>query len=346
MKAVRFQGIDSWPRVEEVPEPTLNHPTDALIRVTLSSICGSDLHILHGQSPVEEGAILGHEMVGVVEKVGSGVTRFKAGDRVVAAFYTSCGSCPLCRRGWFSQCQEKATFGHGEFFGGLGGGQAEYCLIPRADYTLELIPPAVSDEQAVFVGDVLATAYFAAERAEITPGDTVAVIGAGPVGLLSIMVAHLFGPARVLAVDMVPDRLRMAKELGAEAIDATKTHPVEAIRAATDEIGADSCIECVGSLKAIENSLECVRGGGTVSMVGVPAEVQADFPYADAWLRDLTFRAGWCNVQVYMQRLLALIAAGRLHPERVISHRLKLDQAEQAYRLFEGRQATKVVLTP
>jgi threonine dehydrogenase-like Zn-dependent dehydrogenase len=345
MKAVTFQDLGDF-RVSEVPKPAIGGPTDALIRVTLSAICGSDLHIYHGRTPVEAGSVLGHEFVGVVEDIGSAVTRFQPGDRVVSSFFTACGVCPLCRRGWFSQCLKKGTFGHGAYFGGLGGGQAEYCVVPLADSTMEPIPDRVSDEQAIFVGDILSTAYFGAERAEIRPGDTVAVVGAGPVGLLAVMTAQLFGPARIFAVDMVAERLRLAEELGAIPIDASQTHPVEAIKRETGELGVDASIECVGAIPTIETAMECVRGGGTISMVGLPAAVSAEFPYLQFWMQDLTFRGGWCNVQAYMGRMLDLIAAGRLCPERVISHRMKLEEAEEAYRLFDAREATKVVLTP
>lgn len=345
MKAVTFQDVGSV-RVDDVPTPSIGAPTDALVRVTMSAICGSDLHILRGTTPVNQGAVLGHEFVGVVEEVGPAVARFRPGDRVVAAFSTACGVCELCRRGWFSQCVEKGTFGHGEFFGGLGGGQAEYCVVPRADTTLEVIPAEVTDEQGLFVGDVLSTAYFGAERAELRPGDTVAVIGAGPVGLLAIMAAGLFGPSRIFAVDMVEDRLRLARELGATPVNPSEVHPVEAIRQATGEIGVDASIECVGAAPAVETAIECVRGGGVISALGVPSTTTGDFPFVDAWMRDLTFRSGWANVQAYMRRLLELIAAGRLQPERVISHRMTLDQAEDAYRMFDAREATKVVMTP
>ena len=332
MRAVTLQE-DGGVAVTEVPRPAPQEPADALVRVTLAAICGSDLHIVEGRTPVEPGAVLGHELVGVVEDVGPGVTRVRPGDRVVACFYSSCGDCAQCRRGWFAQCADKRTFGHGEYFGGLGGGQAEYCVVPHADHTLEAIPEEVGDEQAVLVGDALATALFGAERAEVRPGDAVAVVGAGPVGLLAVMAVQLYGPATVFAVDLVPDRLRLAEELGAVPVDASARHPVEAIQAATCGLGADA-------------SIECVRGGGTISMVGVPSEVTADFPYVQAWMRDLTFRAGWCNVQPYMRPLLELIRTGRLHPERVISHRMGLEQGEEAYRIFQAREATKIVLRP
>jgi threonine dehydrogenase-like Zn-dependent dehydrogenase len=240
----------------------------------------------------------------------------------------------------------KATFGHGEYFGNLGGGQSEFCVVPLADHTLEQIPEGMSDDKALFVGDILSTAFFGAERAEIKPGDTVAVVGAGPVGLLAVMAAQLFGPARVFAIDMVDSRLEVAQGLGAIPINANETHPVEAIKQATGDHGVDASIECVGLIPAVQTAIECVRGGGTISMVGVPSKALADFPYLHVWLKDLTFRAGWCNVQAYMRPMLDLIQAGRIDPASIISHRMALDDGVEAYRLFAAREATKVVLTP
>jgi threonine dehydrogenase-like Zn-dependent dehydrogenase len=345
VKALTFQG-EGDVKVIDVPRPSLAGSSDALVKVTLGAVCGSDLHILHGHTPMNRGAVLGHEFVGVVEEVGGEVKRFKPGDRVVSSFFTSCGHCALCRKGWYSQCVNKGTFGHGEYFGGLGGGQAEYVVVPLADHTMEPIPAEVSDEQAIFVGDILSTGFFGAERAEIKPGDVVAVVGAGPVGLLATMCAQLFGPARVFVVDMVDARLEMALELGGTPVNASRVHPVEFIESATGGIGADSSIECVGLLSAVDTAIHCVRGGGTVSMVGVPSAVLGDFPYLRMWLKSLTFRAGWCNVQKYMSPLLDLVAAGRLRPEAIISHRMKLEEAEEAYRMFDAREATKIVLTP
>jgi threonine dehydrogenase-like Zn-dependent dehydrogenase len=345
MKALIFQG-EGEVKVVDVPRPSIGGSRDVLVRVTLGAVCGSDLHILHGQTPMNPGAVLGHEFVGVVEDVGSEVDRFEPGDRVVSSFFTACGHCALCRKGWFNQCAEKRTFGHGEFFGGLGGGQAEYVVVPNADTTMEKIPAGMTDEQAIFVGDILATGFFGAERAEIKPGDVTAVVGAGPVGLMAIMSAQLFGPARVFAIDMVEDRLELARELGAIPIDARDVAPVDAIKQATGGFGADSSVECVGLLSAVETAINSVRGGGTISMVGVPSANEGEFPFMRVWLKALTFRAGWCNVQRYMRPLLDLIAAGRLRPEKIISHRMKLDQAEEAYHMFDAREATKIVLTP
>ena len=345
MKALTFQG-EGDVKVTDVPKPSIKGSGDALVRVTLGAVCGSDLHIFHGHSPINQGAVLGHEFVGVIEEVGGEVKRFKPGDRVVASFFTSCGHCALCRKGWFNQCVEKATFGFGEYFGDLGGGQAEYVVVPNADHSMEPIPVAMSDEQAIFVGDILATGFFGAERAEIKPGDVVAIVGAGPVGLMATMCAQLFGPSRIFVVDMVDARLEMALGLGGIPINASQVHPVEAIQGYTGGIGADSSIECVGLLSAVDTAIQSVRGGGTISMLGVPSSVLGDFPYMQVWMKALTFRAGWCNVQAYMRPLLDLIASGRLKPDSIISHRMKLDDAEEAYRIFDARQATKIVLTP
>jgi threonine dehydrogenase-like Zn-dependent dehydrogenase len=345
MRALTYEG-ETNVKVVDVPKPWINKPTDALVRVTLSAVCGSDLHIYHGRIPGCEGSVLGHEFVGIVEEAGSEVRRFRPGDRVVSSFFSSCGDCYYCRRGWFNQCVSKATFGYGEYFGDLGGGQAEYVVVPLADHTMEPIPAGLGDEQAIFVGDILATGFFAAERAEIGAGDTVAVIGAGPVGLMSIMCAQLFGPARVFVVDMVDSRLELAQSLGAIPINADQTEPVEAIKHATGGFGVDRSIEAVGLLSAIETAIACVRGGGTISTVGVPNHTSGEFPYLLMWSKALTYRSGWCNVQAYMRPLLDLIAAGRLKPDAIISHRMKLDQAEEAYRIFNAREATKIVLTP
>lgn len=346
MKALVFQDVENV-KVMEVPDPTLEESSDVLLKVTLSAICGTDLHSFHGFAPTATpGTVIGHEFVGVVADVGGDVKRFKKGDRVVSCMYAYCGHCALCRKGWFVQCVNQRFFGMSEAFQGLRGGQAEYVLVPLADQTLEHIPDGVSDEQAIFVGDILATAMFGAERAEIKPGDVVAVIGAGPVGLLSTMCAQLYGPARVFVVDMVPSRLELAGEFGGIPIDASKTHPVEAIQGQTDGVGADSSIECVGLLATLETAIRCVRGGGTVAMNGMPGVLSGEFPYLPFWLKTLSLRAGWCNVPPYMRPLLDLIAAGRLHPEKIISHRMKLEQAEEAYRMFDAHEATKIVLTP
>lgn len=345
LKAVTFHDVRDF-RVEEVRRPEIASPSDALLQIRLGAICGSDLHIYHGHTPMDPGATVGHEVVGVVEETGAAVTSVQPGDRVIAAFYVACGHCRQCRRGWWAQCETRMIFGHGTYFGGLGGAQAEYLLVPHADVNLAVIPDGVEDEQAILVGDVLATGMFAAERGGIQPGDTVAVIGAGPVGLSAIMCAELFGPARVFAVDMVGDRLEMAADLGALPLDSRSVSPQVEIQRHTGGLGADVVLECVGRMEAIQTAIDCARGGGTVSSVGVPSQVTADFPYWEFWTRDLSFRSGCANVHAYMRPLLELIAAGRLRPERIISHRMPLAEAARAYKMFDRREATKIVLRP
>jgi threonine dehydrogenase-like Zn-dependent dehydrogenase len=346
MKAATYQG-ERLVKVIDVPKPSIKNSRDVLVKITLGAICGSDLHIYHGNTPMLPGELIGHEFVGVVEEVGSEVERFKPGDRVVSGFFTSCGFCALCRKGWYSQCEHKGTFGFGEAYGGgLGGAQADYVVVPHADHSMEPIPSGMSDEQAIFVGDILSTGFFGAERAQIRPGDIVAVVGAGPVGLMATMCAQLFGPARVFVIDMVDARLEVAQELGGTPVNAAQVHPVVAIEAQTGGIGVDSSIECVGQMSAVDTAIHCVRGGGTISMVGYPSALIGDFPYARMWEKSLTFRSGFCNVHAYMRPLLDLIAAGRLKPESIISHRMKLADAEEAYRMFDSREATKIVLTP
>ena len=211
MKAVTFQGPGRI-LVESVGDPSILEPGDAIVRVTMSAICGSDLHLYRGRmTGVEPGIVIGHEYVGVVEQVGRQVRDLRPGDRVVGSFHTACGYCWFCRRGLFSQCQQGALFGFGRRFGDLPGTQADYARVPHADFTLHKVPADIGDERAVFIGDVLATAYFAVHRAEVRVGDAVGVVGCGPVGLLAVMCAQASGASRVIAVDVLDSRLDVAR---------------------------------------------------------------------------------------------------------------------------------------
>jgi len=247
MKALTFQGKGDV-KVVDVPKPAIKESSEALIKVTLAAVCGTDLHILHGQTPMNQGAVLGHEFVGVVEEAGSEVKRFKPGDRVVSSFFTSCGVCALCRKGWFNQCIAKATFGHGEKFGGLGGGQSEYVVVPFADQSIEPIPQGMTDEQAIFVGDILSTGFFGAERAEIKPGDAVAIVGAGPVGLMATMCAQIVAAAGHPDTEFVVVDLRAATQGGPELF-AALTETEARLRARLVVIGLHS-----GVLQALDEA--------------------------------------------------------------------------------------------
>ncbi len=346
MRAVVLTGQGEV-EVQDVSEPQLEGPRDAVVKVALAGICGSDMHLYHLRTPgAEAGITLGHEFVGVVEEVGAQVTRVRQGDRVVGSFFTSCRSCWYCRRGWYCQCERRRIFGHGPFLGDLNGAQAERLLVPDADGTLEPVPSEVNDEDAIWVADQLSTGMFCVDRAEIKPGDTVGVVGCGPVGLAAIMCARAVGAGNIYAVDFVDHRLRQAERLGAIAIDANQSHPVEFVRERTDDRGVDVSLECVGAKRAVDTAIEWTRPAGTVSMVGVTDVVEYPLAAATAWLKDLTLRTGIANVPRHMGPLLQLIAAGRLSPASLISHRMPLDQAPGAYRMYDAHDCLKIVLTP
>ncbi|MFQ5880372.1 MAG: alcohol dehydrogenase catalytic domain-containing protein [Dehalococcoidia bacterium] len=334
MRAVTFQGANQV-QVEDVAKPTIQAPEDAIVRVTTSSICGSDLHLYHGRLPVAmKGFVLGHEFAGVVEEVGPGVAELKPGARVVSAFSTSCGRCYYCRRRLPTQCLRGQTFG----FGQLAGGQAEYVRIPFADSTCERIPDGLDDGQVILVGDVLATGYYCAEIGGVRPGDVVLVLGCGPVGLCTIICAYLLGAATVLAVDSVRERLALAERLGAAPIDMSQEDPGARVRQHSGGRGADVVCEAVGSLEALRSCFTYVRPGGTIAAVGVYSEPSFDFPIFLAFLRDLSFRTGICPAKNYMAPLIALIWAGRIDTTPLITHTLPLDEAAHAYEIFAHRQ--------
>jgi threonine dehydrogenase-like Zn-dependent dehydrogenase len=255
MKAVVFHGVGDI-RLEEMPEPKLQAPTDAIVRLTASAICGTDLHMVRGtMTRMQPGTILGHEGVGIVEEIGPDVRNFSVGDRVVIASTIACGYCPYCRAGYFAQCDHAnpngphagtAFFGGPEMTGPFRGLQAERARIPFANIGMVKLPDEVSDDQAILLSDISPTGYFGAELAEITPGDTVAIFGCGPVGQFAILSAKIMGAGRVLAVDIIPSRLAMARAQGAEVIDFNSEHPVEAIRRLTGGIGVDRAIDAVG----------------------------------------------------------------------------------------------------
>lgn len=350
MKAVTFQGVGDV-RVQDVADPRVVDPTDAVVRITTSAICGSDLHQYHGRGGglVEKGAVMGHEFMGVVEDVGPAVEAVRPGDRVVAPFSVSCGRCEWCRRRLPAQC---ATTGRAVFGGRFGtiypGGQAERIRVPFADFLCEKVPPTMTDEDALFLGDILSTAYFCAESGGIRPGDTVAVFGAGPVGLLAVQAALLFGPVRVFAVDRVDYRLRLAEEFGAEPVDLDRGDPAAQLRALTGGRGPDVVLECVGHETPFRQGIEAVRPGGTVSSVGVYVEPTLGFPAREAFFKDLTLKMGICNARNYIAPLMPLVERGRLRPARIITHTLPLKDAPHGYAIFDRKQdrAVKVLLKP
>ncbi|MGZ4121459.1 MAG: zinc-binding dehydrogenase [Actinomycetota bacterium] len=347
MRAVLFEDVGKI-SVGDYPDPVLVDPGDAICKVDTAAICGSDLHLLEGRIPVMQSCSpIGHEFVGTITEVGTGVTRFKPGDRVVGSFVVACGECWFCERHLYPNCDRLRVLGYGMFLGDLPGAQAQYVRVPVADLNLHAVDPELSDEQAVFAGDILTTSVYICERAGIKPGDTVAIIGAGPVGLLTLMSARAYGPDRIYAVDMEAERLKMAESFGAIPVDATKVNPVVQLQRATGDRGVDVVIECVGLESAFTTALNAVRANGTVAVIGVHSELSYDFPLGEIWRRGITIVMGaTCNVQSHWDRSLALVKDGVIDPTTLITHTLPLEDAVEGYRLFSSHEALKVILKP
>jgi threonine dehydrogenase-like Zn-dependent dehydrogenase len=346
MKALTFYGPGDV-RVEEVPKPTVEEPADVLLRIDRSAICGTDLHPYHGRLEIEDGFVLGHEYMGTIEAKGDAVTQFEEGDRVVGSFFVSCGKCWFCRRGLFMKCIAIRVFGLGMAFGDLRGAQSEYMRVPEADLTLRKMPEdGLGDEDILFVGDILTTGYDAVRKAGMQPGDIVAVVGCGPVGLCTVMSARALGAGRVVAIDMVPDRLKLAESLGAIPVNPKETDPEDVVREMTQWRGADVVVDAVGHESALATTFTLVRQGGTISLPGMYVEDQASIPIGDMWLKNINIVAGVANIQGHMDELLELIRDGRIDPKAIISHRLPLDEGPKGYELFDSKEALKVVLDP
>ena len=350
MKAITFHGVGDV-RVQDVAEPKVVDPTDVVLKITTSAVCGSDLHQYHGRGGalVQTGAVMGHEFMGTVEDLGPAVRQVRRGDRVIVPFSVSCGACEWCRRRLPTQCSTtgRAVFG-GRFGHVWGGGQAQYIRVPFADHLCERVPAEMTDHDAIFLGDILSTGYFCAENGGIRPGDTVAVFGAGPVGLLAMQSAQLFGPARLFAIDRVDYRLKLAEEFGAEPVNLDRGDPAEQLRGRTGGHGPDVVLECVGHETPFTQAIQAVRAGGTVASVGVYVEPSLGFPAREAFFKDLTLKMGICNARNYMTPLLPLVRVGKLKPARIITHTMALADAPKGYAIFDRKEdrAVKVMLRP
>jgi threonine dehydrogenase-like Zn-dependent dehydrogenase len=346
MKGVAIYGPRDV-RVEEVPKPTIEEPGDVFLRVDRSAICGTDLHPYHGRVEIEEGFVLGHEYMGTIEAKGDGVTQFDEGDRVVGSFFVACGKCWFCRRGIFMKCLSIRVFGMGMAFGDLSGAQSEYMRIPEADLTLRKLPDdGLEDDDVLFVGDILTTGYDAVRKADMQPGDVVAVVGAGPVGLCTVMAARALGAGRVVAIDFVPERLKLAESLGAVAVNPKETDPEDVVREMTEWRGADVVVDAVGHESALTSTFSLVRQGGTISLAGMYVEDQAQVPIGDIWLKNIRVTSGVANIQGHMDELLELVRDRRIDPKVIISHRMPLSEAAKGYELFDAKEALKVVFDP
>ncbi len=346
MRAVVFDDVGKV-RATDVPDPVVEQPGDAVVRVTRTAICGSDLHFFHGKAPIDPGHVMGHEAAGVVESVGPDVERFARGDRVVVAFNIACGTCWFCTRGETQLCEDFRNLGAGAFGGGLPGAQATHVRVPFADVNLLVIPEDVDDERGLFVGDVLTTGYYAASIAEIAADETLAVVGCGPLGFFCVLAARALGARRVYAVDREPARLALAGRAGAVPVDAGERHPQTALAEATDGRGADVVLEAVGTSAAFEDAVQMVRRGGRVVVIGVYAGESVEVQLGVYWARALTLRfTGICPVHSWWERAMGEVRSGRIDPLPLISHRIPLDDAAEGYALFDRREATKVVLIP
>ncbi|MCU1326319.1 MAG: Threonine dehydrogenase [Bryobacterales bacterium] len=377
-------------RVQNVPDPKILNQHDIIVRVTATAICGSDLHLYGGFMPtMESGDILGHEFMGEVVDTGRNVKKVKKGDRVVVPFPIACGACFSCQRRMYSLCENSnpnagiaeamlghsisGVFGYSHMLGGFAGGQAEYVRVPFADVGPLVIPEGVTDEQALFLSDILPTGYMGAEMCDIEPGDTVAVWGAGPVGIFAMKSAYLLGAERVIAIDRFPYRLQLAAEkVGAVPINYEESDVAEVLKDMTGGQGPDKCIDAVG-LEAhthgvsyaydrmkqavmaetdrpivLREAIRACRNGGTVSVIGVYGGFIDKFPMGSVMNRSLTIKAGQCHVHRYMQPLLERIQKGEIDPTMVITHRMNLDQAAEGYRMFSDKldNCEKVVLRP
>ena len=330
--------------VDDVPAPALREPGDAIVSVRATAICGADLFPFHGLTPgFEPGTILGHEFAGEVVDVGPGVTSLRPGMRVVNTSMISDGSCPSCRAGRVTQCAGRSLFGYSGVYPRLDGGQAERVRVPHADRALRPLPDGVSDEAATFLADILPTGYAAVVRGDVRDGDVVVVVGCGPVGLMALLCARPHA-GRLIAVDGITVRRELAQRLGAEAVAPEAASDL--VADATDGLGADVVIEAAGSPGGLDAALGLARGRGVVSVVG--AHFEPDYPLDNARMfeRELTLRFSIGDPTADGEALLGRLVRGELDPTPVITHRLPLADAGEAYLLFDAREATKVVLAP
>lgn len=351
MLATIFRGVNDV-RVEEVPRPRPEFG-EALIRVTLTTICGTDVHIMRGEYPVQPGLIIGHEAVGIVEELGPGVSGYEVGERVLVGAITPCGQCRACLSGHLSQC------GHGSGYEALGGwrfgntingAQAQYLIVPYAQANLAKIPDAVTDEQAVLLSDIASTGFSGAESAGIKIGDSAVVFAQGPIGLCATVGAKLMGASFIIAVDGDENRLSISKKLGADVVlDYTKTDVTAEVKRLTDG-GADVAIEALGTQQTFESSLRCLRPGGTLSSLGVySGKLELPYKAFAAGLGDYRIVTTLCpGGKERMRRLLSVVQAGRFDPSVLITHRYALTRITEAYKLFSERQdgVLKVAVRP
>ncbi|HEX9972623.1 MAG TPA: alcohol dehydrogenase family protein [bacterium] len=348
MQALTFRGKETI-KYESVPDPKIQHPKDVIIKVLLSAICGSDLHVYHErETGLDYGTVMGHELVGEIVAIGREVKSFQTGEIVSCPFTTNCGECFYCRIGLTARCTKGQLFGWVEKGNGLHGAQAGYVRVPLADATLLRLPEDVSLEAGLFLGDIFSTGYFCAEMADVHPNGTYTIVGCGPVGLMAIFGARDLGAGKIYAIDSVPERLKLAEQFGAIAVNYQKENPIEIIQEFTDGHGADAVLEVVGSQHAGRLAFELVRPGGIISTVGVHTEREMAFSPVEAYNKNITYKIGRCSARYYMEKLLPIVQSKKYDLSAIISHRLPLADGVHGYEIFDKKleNCIKVVLAP
>lgn len=348
MNAITFQDIRKV-AYERIADPSILSPTDVIVKVKACAICGSDLHVFHGRERgIDQHTAMGHEFMGEIVETGSDVRTLKKGDPVMSPFTTSCGNCFYCRTGLTCRCIHSQLFGWVEKGAGLQGGQSEFVRVPLADSTLMKVPEGISDDEALLLGDVMSTGFFAAKQAITINNPVAAVIGCGPVGLMAVLGAHHYGADQVFALDTISERLQMATRYGAIALDVNDPDLHQRIQDATDGRGVDAVLEAVGSSAAITLGYDLVRPGGIISSVGVCNDNALPFSPADAYNKNLTYKTGRCPARQMMGELVPLVQSGKYAVGEIFTHRMSLDEGVAAYDIFANRKDSclKVVLTP
>lgn len=337
MYALTFGGKEII-NYSNIADPILLSSTDAIIKISLAGICGSDLHVYHGrETGLDQGTVMGHEFTGVIEEAGKDVKKFKKGSRVLSPFTTSCGKCFYCSIGMTCRCEKGNLFGWVQNGHGLHGAQAAYIRVPMADSTLVPLSNDLDEQKALLLGDVFSTGYFCAENAGIRRSSTYVIIGCGPVGLMAVIAAKHLGAEQLLAIDFVPERLAIAKQLGAEPLNASGLNIKEEILNRTHGRGADGVMEVVGSPQSLRSAIDILRPGGILSSVGVHTAVNFSFSPGEAYDKNLTYKSGRCPARYYAEKLLREEVPQRYAIEKIITHRFSLAEGPTAYEIFDKK---------
>ena len=348
MQALIFGGIETV-LYQKVPDPKILDPTDAIVRITLSGICGSDLHVYHGrETGIDEGTVMGHEFVGTVVETGNAVKKFYKGSRVLSPFTTSCGACFYCRIGLTCRCEKGNLFGWVQSGHGLHGAQAQYIRVPMADTTLVSLSNDLSEEKGLLLGDIFSTGYFCAENAGVNSKGTYVIIGCGPVGLMTILAAKDLGAENLFALDHSDERLQMAKEFGAIPLNPLIADAGSRILNATNGRGADAIMEVVGNPDALRLAIDLLRPGGIISSVGVHTAKNFSFSPGEAYDKNLVYKIGRCPAHFYAEKLLREQVIQRYPVEKIITHHFNLTEGARAYDVFDKKMdnCIKAVLHP